>query len=311
MQPTPLHICFAQTSHIMSIWAVQQVSYQPWATGLARADALNDTPDEIAVAVSKGAIIVAIMDDSVVAVGRFHQLADTTYIHRLCTHPIHQYHGIGRMILNEIERMAYQRASLGIRLRVPRENSGAVQFLTRVGYSQPYEEEIDEATSNTHYLFQRLLSPVKLSKISNSLLISYAEVSTLTSMPTFERIGVCQRTGKCCSRIFLARDGKFLTGLEAIKLSEYELSSLNEFTASTGVILNGELDDGTAIFRCKQLTYSPEGLAVCKFYGSPDLRPPVCNAFPVSPSSYRYLSCGISFRPVKTASTEIKSSEEL
>lgn len=265
-----MQIRLATTRDCMSILALQYTAYRSWRDSIDFVPALADSNRNIYAYVESNRAWVIEMDNAIVGVTCFNLNDSIADICKFAIHPIHQRHGLGKHLLKKMEDTIIAQGGYMAEFRIPSSIIPAQRFLDTCGYNQC---TIDEKW----LLFRKqLASPPKFSH------------------QQYERIGECQQCGKCCSRIFLMRDGKSLTPQDVEDLGERLINDLNEFTKAVGVDYAGRLEDGTAYFRCRQLSFDQEGKAICKLYNQPN-RPPVCSMFPVSPSAYKYLSCGFVF----------------
>jgi GNAT superfamily N-acetyltransferase len=268
----------AMTTESTLVFGVILAAYRPWASGNG-----GYVPDpslsQIEQSISASGVLVIEMDDALVSCAQFHMCDGVAAVQRLAVHPIHQRHRLGSRLLAAIEARALTESCHAVELRAPTQSTAAISFLRCHGY-QP----VAEIGSLSLYRKELALPPPA------------ATVS-------YQRIGACLRSGKCCSRIFLRYQERFVMQSDLEQMGEAGLRNLNDFTQHIGVHFSGELPDGTAYFQCDQVHFNSDGVASCGIYGQSG-RPETCTLFPVSPSAYRYRSCGYCFIAVPDASSK-------
>jgi ribosomal protein S18 acetylase RimI-like enzyme len=145
-----VRIRLASAADAEQILKLQYLAYQTEATiyDCWQMPALSETLSDLLAAYSRSTILVAVLDAEVVGSVRGRIEAGTCHIGRLCVHPRLQAQGIGRKLMQEIERRSAQSAER-FYLFTGWKSDRNLRLYEALGYER-VPEEADEGRTQVH-----------------------------------------------------------------------------------------------------------------------------------------------------------------
>jgi GNAT superfamily N-acetyltransferase len=126
-----------QPEYCEQMLALHRSAMAGFTTGISQHDEEADLMAIEQVYLSNGEFLIGILDDSVIAMGGFQQLSDTTAeLRRMRIHREHQGQGYGTQLLRELERLAYQRGIRTLCLETAIARPLTLAFYRKHGYQE-------------------------------------------------------------------------------------------------------------------------------------------------------------------------------